>query len=270
MINLIIWSKDRAAQLFLLLESLARFAPNIFGVNIIYKASTAEFAKGYEELWDKRSLLPLMLVEKDFYKDTYREVAIGLQDFVSFATDDCVLYRPIHFTILKDALPEHNNQVFSLRLGYNTVVQNIHTGQMQPPLNVHIEHENYLSWNPAFYNPHDNYGYPFGLDLHVFRKSLILPILDEIEFHSTNELESKLTTNYRHMVDEIRSFKQSVAVNIPINTTNGVTRAGEQHGISKEELNQRFLDGWKIDLEKISKEDVKSCHKEIAFSWIKI
>jgi hypothetical protein len=191
------------------------------------------------------------------------------EELVSFATDDCVFFREVNKFQLLKALPEQNNQVFSLRLGYNTIMQNVHTGQTQPPLNIKVEHENHLSWPLAFYHPHDNYGYPFGLDLHVFRKTLIKPILDEIEFRSTNELESQLTTKYRHRVDEMRSFKHSVAVNIPINTVTGVTRAGEFHAVSKEELNQRFLDGWKIDLAEIAKHKIIGCHQEIPFSWVK-
>jgi hypothetical protein len=267
-ISLICWSKDRPSQLFTLLESISRYAPDIFNINIIYRVSNPFFEEGYDKLWKISPIKPLhMKYEEDFEKDTKEQVDIYSGKFVSFATDDCVFYKKVDRRVLLNTLPQFDNCVWSLRLGYNTVLQNIHTGQMQPPLNVHVEHENHLSWPLNYYHPHDNYGYPFGLDLHIFRRSLILPILEEIEFRSTNELESRLTTGYRDRIDEMRSFKHSVAVNIPVNTVSGITRAGEQHGISKEELNQRFLEGWKIDLEKISQEKIAGCHQEISFSF---
>ncbi len=283
-ITLIVWSKDRACQCHLLGTSIQKYAKSIFETNIIYKYSNDSFRDGYHRLIeseleyeDYQDIFTFHL-EKDFEEITKRIIRESKNEYIAFSTDDSVFYRGVTSNgffkgldkvILQNALPKYNNEVFSFRLGYNTIIQNCHTGQLQPPLNIHVNHGGWLSWPIAMYNPHDNYGYPFGLDLHVFRRDLLLPIMEEIEFKSTNELESILTTNYRHKIDELRSFEHSVAVNIPINSVTQVTRAGEQHPLSKEELNQKFLDGYIIDLENISKQDIRGCHAELPLNLIK-
>ena len=50
MINAIIFSKDRAAQLRLLIYSIQKNAPHAFNLNVIYTSSNEEFNKGYEKV----------------------------------------------------------------------------------------------------------------------------------------------------------------------------------------------------------------------------
>jgi hypothetical protein len=272
MIDLIIWSMDRAAQLDALLRSLDRFANGIFNPWIVYKTSNKDFLNGYKRFADlKFSFEPFFAYQNikgtTFESLTKLGLSEGKEDWVAFSTDDTILHKLVDTDILKEALPILPNQVFSLRLGYNTLIQDCHKRTVQPPLNQHINHGKWLSWNIDKYHPHENYGYPFGLDLHVFRRELIVPILEEIEFSSTNDIESQLTTNYRSKIDELRSFENSCAVNIPINTVTGITRAGERHPVLKEELNRKWLEGWKIDLEDIMKTEFFGCHQEHKFNW---
>jgi hypothetical protein len=49
-INSIIFSKDRASQLHLLINSLYKNAPGIFNLNVLYTFSNEDFEKGYEKL----------------------------------------------------------------------------------------------------------------------------------------------------------------------------------------------------------------------------
>ncbi len=55
MINAIIFSKDRASQLRLLLYSIQKNAPHAFNLNVIYTSSNEEFKQGYEKLKDEFS-----------------------------------------------------------------------------------------------------------------------------------------------------------------------------------------------------------------------
>jgi hypothetical protein len=61
------------------------------------------------------------------------------------------------------------------------------------------------------------------------------------------------------------SYKKSVAVNIPCNNMSKITRAGETFGYSTEYLNEQFLAGQRISLDKIidKKEEIIGCHQEI-------
>src|SRR6185436_1404072 len=148
--------------------------------------------------------------------------------------------------------------------------QVIHRGTKQQPLNYVIEKDGYLSWPIWAYHPHENYGYPFGLDFHIYRRSLISSLLEQIEYKNTSELESQLTTRFRNKVDELRSFKNSCAVNLPLNCAGGVTRAGEINPVSLENLNEKYLDGYIIDIDDISKQNIKGCHQEIPIKFVRL
>jgi len=50
MINAIIFSKDKACQLELLLRSIRRNTSNLFDIKVIYEASNGVFNQGYEKL----------------------------------------------------------------------------------------------------------------------------------------------------------------------------------------------------------------------------
>jgi hypothetical protein len=269
MIDLLVFSMDRSSQLELLLRSLQIYAKDIFKTSVLYKNSTDKFAAGYNKLISKHKDVLWIKEINRFYDHAMYALSQGKSDFIAFSTDDTVIFKEINRSVLAYALPKADNQVFSFRLGYNTIKQDIHTGSVQSPLNIHINHREWLSWPIDRYHPHENYGYPYGLDLHAFRRKMIYPILEEFEFRSTNQLESTLTTNYRHKVDELRSFAHSVAVNVPINTVTNVTTTGQFCPISKEELNSKWLDEYIIDLEDISKQKIEGSHQEIEFKFIK-
>ena len=50
MINAIIFSKDKACQLELLLKSIRRNTSNLFDIKVIYETSNGVFKQGYEKL----------------------------------------------------------------------------------------------------------------------------------------------------------------------------------------------------------------------------
>ena len=64
MINAIIFSKDRAAQLRLLIYSIQKNAPHVFNLNVIYTSSNEEFNKGYEKVKEEFSSLCNFVVRK--------------------------------------------------------------------------------------------------------------------------------------------------------------------------------------------------------------
>lgn len=270
-IDLIIFSMDRACQLEALLRSIKRNC-DIFEIKIVYNCSTDRFKQGYEKLIasDTGHIEYWIRESGNFQEKTLHALSQCREDFISFSTDDTVMTKKVDLNALQAALPAFNNQVFSFRLGYNTIEQDIHRGTRQPPLNQHVNHGNWLSWDINKYHPHENYGYPFGLDLHVFRTDLIRNLLSSMEFCSTNQIEGNLTTHHRNKIDEMRCFPESVAVNIPINTVTGVTIAGKINPISKEELNEKWLNNEIIDLEDIENTSFKGCHSEKQFKFARL
>ena len=266
MIDLIIWSKDRAAQLDLLLRSLEEFMPNTFNVNVVFTYSDEKYRMAYNNVLSTSPVAFHMKDETNFRKDTMLNIENKLSnnDLVAFATDDTVLIRPAEFkTEYMD-----NVSVFSLRLGFNTIEQDIHAGTQQPPLTTYDDEDQTMSWFFSDYHPHHNYGYPFGLDMHVYHREELYNIMRYIPFKNTKELESALFHKRLCIKPKMRSFKQSVAVNVPVNSISGVTRAGEIHASATEYLNEEYLKGRRLSLDALSKEKIVGCHQEINLEWI--
>ena len=133
MLSSIIFSRDRAPQLHLLLNSLSK---NFFlsGTNVIYKYTDEEHKLGYEMA--KKSFPGYDGVnwvrEEDFQKDTLATVDKS-ENLVCFFTDDDIFYRPLHVDVddIKELFDSVENiGCLSFRLGENTTIQDQYTGQV--------------------------------------------------------------------------------------------------------------------------------------------
>lgn len=261
--KLIIWSKDRACQLHLLLESIYQNCRIFDEIEVIIKTSNDEYNEGYIQLLSSAeySLMNVKFTREDqaFWRLT-NEAAKDAK-YVTFATDDTVVFRPIPQNI---HYPE-SNETFSLRLGLNTIQQDIHRGTVQAPLIHYENNDGILSWDVSTRPPHENYGYPFSLDFHVFEGNLLRELLERCSDYSTsNHLEGRLCL-HRHRINRILSFEHSVAVNIPCNNLSENTIAGQYHSYTTKELNDAYLSGKRIFLDF---ENVVGCHQEFPYSFI--
>lgn len=263
MINLIVWSKDRACQLDALLRSIEKYAPGIFDPYIVYIASSKEYGMAYGQLQNEmmeKDQYCLLVDEKNFYSDTMMGLEFNENPYCAFCTDDTLLFRDCSTfkPSMLDDIP-----IFSFRYGLNTIVQDYHTGRKQPPLRNFKDEGDTIVWKWSDYIPTDNYGYPFGLDLHVYRSDLIIKTLGNTQFNTSNQLETILFHRRLQAPQLIRSFRYSAAVNVPVNNISGVTRSGETYSYTIEELNQQFLDGRRINIDKIVPTTIVGSHQEL-------
>lgn len=270
MIKLIIYSRDRAAQLDLLLRSIKQYAGNIFSTDIIWNYSDRRYEEGYEKIIAEN---PDSVFYYQYTKEEFRDITLDILDcneeHVCFSTDDEVIVKPIDKLKLFNNLPKFDNHIFSLRLGFNTIEQDIHRGTKQPPLNIYVERDGVLTWPINFYHPHHNYGYFGSLDMTIYRTSLLNRILPKINFKNTNELEGGMT-QFRDECSYMSSFSESVAVNLPVNNLSGYTLVNEKFAYTNEELNEKYLAGYEIDLCSISQTPIVGSHQQIPYSWNKI
>lgn len=275
-IQLIIWSRDRACQVETLLHSIETFAPDIFETHLIYSCSGKDFYAAYDKLAEERDDHYIHLKVDGRGKSKLLELMEGWNNKqVALATDDTVLYIPIPappVQFMEDC------DIFSLRLGKNTIVQNYATGEYQPILQSY-DVEFYgpyafgdldknpsavvYAWNFLNYHPHCNYGYPFGLDMHVYNKSMLLPIVERCSFDKPNELETELFKFRSHINPRMKCFDQSCAVNVPITNMSTITTS---EGVSLEMLNGQYLAGKKLRY-KFDK-PIIGCHQILAYEFV--
>ena len=259
MIHLIIFSRDRACQLDCLLRSIQKYTSDLFNISIIYKSSSEDFENSY-------SILQKRFPEHSFHSEIdFQEQVLNLicqsVDHIAFSTDDTVIYRLIPlktYGLLRSVLPNFDNECFSFRLGLNTIIQNPHTGELQPILNKYSKIRETIFWNCMLHHPLSNYGYPFAMDMHVYKKTLLEDLMFRFNFQNSNQLESELF-KYRYRVVFMSAFQQSVAVNVPINNLSQVTEISK-HSYALEDLNQRYLNNEIISLESFN-ENVIGCHQ---------
>lgn len=278
MIDLLIVSKDRACQLKLLLDSIARYATNTFKIRINYTSSGNDYEKAYDKLksesdgevvWKREENL-----REDFI-DTLKECDTG---FVCISTDDTVLYQPLSGRMrdIKELL-DNQTLCFSFRLGFNTIVQDYRDGRLQPPLTQwetpkigkHYD-GNFIRWPYTEYHQFNNYGYPIGMDFCMYRVEDILPITEELSFETFRTWEGVLAGDWRHRFHHkplIASFRHSVAVNIPTNESQGGLYAGMKYPMSLDELNKKYLDGQTLDLDAMDFSEIRGCHQEIKLEF---
>ena len=250
MTTAIVVSKDRPAQLDLLLRSLATNAPGLTDdVHVIWQIGRNVYEQSYALCANEH---PTVAFHRQYRleMDVLDLIDEG-DDEVMFLTDDSVFYRPLPSFDPTIALELHDRLLcFSLRLGRNTSDCYPLRRAQHPP--AFTTHSAWLSWH--WRKGDADYGYPGSLDGHVFRRVDALWLIDRKPFDwvNPNELEERLNAACRFSPrDLMGSFEQSVLVGIPANKT-GVThlsnRTGETHPRDPLELNARYLAGERLEL----------------------
>jgi len=269
LLNVIIFSKDRPMQLHLLLESiLLNFNVEDYTLNILYKASNDEYNRGYNMI---RDLYPQFKYKKE---ESFKNDVLSLfndSQYTTFFTDDDIIYQS--FKLNSDEL---NNifmiteaNCFSLRLGLNTV--NCYTMQRLNKLNNYNTHNFYfdidliepvISWKVK--DGTNDYAYPMSLDGHIFKTEYIKNLCEILEYSNPNLFEvflSNFSTN--EMI--ISSYENSKLVNSPNNRVQETFQnlSGMKYSYSSEDLNEMYLDGLILNLEKMNFNEINGCHQEI-------
>lgn len=276
-------SKNRSCQLQLLLSSFERNCPQLFSPYILYRATEPAYKEGYERLKQERVGRDALWIDETtepIYKQ-FRD-AIEFSDYMgrSFCifTDDCVFYRPCHVAPTQvDKAFDNATLCFSFRLGFNTIVQDYSTGRLQPALRDYEKFPMGLTdairWRWDEYRDTDNYGYPFAMDGCTYLPQDLLEWTDGWKFDSFRTWEG--ASNGPPRRDRIKkrymaSFAESCVLNIPANSMQfPKLDSGRFYPADAKELNDKYLDGYVIDLDAFDFTNVQGCHQEHPFYFCK-
>lgn len=263
-LQVILCSKDRPAQLDLSIRTLRGRGPKYELCSVVYKGSTPEFKEGYQICKEQYEDI-LFIEETDFRADIlrcYNKVAHTM-----FMMDDDIFYRN---SVPVEEIEQYFNNfpllAFSLRLGENTLRQNPHNE------NERVQLPNFSRFNGTLLWDHTtvglNFGYPLSLDCHVFRTDTIFDLMNKIEFKTPNFLEAHLQHVKQELPRYMACSKKSSCVGVPLNRVQDdfTNNAGIYYGVSVEEMNQKFLDGKRLD-DNIP-EKIVGAHQEIDLQWV--
>ncbi len=263
--QLIIFSKNRACQLHLLLESLNKNAIHLFDkITILYKADF-EYVLGYKKL------ISIFGDTFNFHQEqNFRDDLLNLIDdnitFTTFLVDDVVIYDKIEEP--KGLLLNmFNNEVccFSLRLGLNCEYS--HPANLSYTIKGYSEIDNIIAFSHK--NQIGDFSYPLSTDGHIFNTNMLKNILKTVYWNSPNSLEANIQVYVNKVPSLILSFKKSKLVSIPNNMVNNDfrNRHGLLHYMSEKELNNKYLNGEIIDLENMDFTNINGPHKEIKYEF---
>jgi hypothetical protein len=279
MIPTFIPSKDRPAQLLLLLESLAQNSPNTFSPRIMYKASNDDYRFGYEIVKSNKAAKDCVWVEeKDGEEEFYQflEENAAKDELVCLFADDCIFYRKNFMKVVDIRNMMNGGSIFSFsfRLGQNISIADYVTNRpCQHPEHIGLT-PYYMFWDYTKINFWDMFGFTVGFDGYVYRAKDLLELSDRSGFGG------RICT-WEHMICrkflDKGSIRKSMASPIrscvfvqQINVTHEYThRTNNTFHASKQELNKQLLNGYKIDLSSINFEGVNCTHGELSFEFAK-
>jgi len=278
MISTFIASKDRPSQLLLLLESLDKNAHGIFDPHILYLASNDCFSEGYNIVtntllgknchWHQQRETG----EIQFYK--FLEYNADNDNLICLYSDDCIFYKKMNVTKneLNRLFMDTHTFSFTFRLGKNITVKDY---VINEPAIIPKEYYIFgpiLSWDYTkvpFWHPH---GFTVGFDGYVYKAKDILELSEHRSFPRICEWEHMICDRFLekgHPKKYMASPYTSCLFTSQVNTVHGLAhRSSHEFNISPEELNNKLLDGYKIDLSGFNWENINCTHGERKFEFI--
>jgi hypothetical protein len=271
MAHAIILSKDRAAQAHLCLESIKRNDNGLFdSVSVLFHTSNQDYKRGYLAL--EKAFPGVSLIEQDNYYDNVMELLDGFH-FTSFFTDDDILYRkiPVNQKDVSFLFDEPEIGCLSLRLGMNTYIQDPYVGSkvVKPSSEFWFNFTEFITWTWKDCPIYTNFGYPLSVDGHIFHTNELRTILEQCKFNNPNQQEIAMMSKIDIFPHKMSCFEHSVLINTPINRVQDtcMNRAGEKCRQEPAEMNQRYLNGEKLDFNSIDFSNIIGCHQELDIKW---
>jgi len=264
-INIIGFSKDRPAQLELFLRSMKLYFKEFYEykINILYTYSDDKFKEGYEKLFKIHSDSNIIYIKEVSRFKLHVLYLLNPENiYTAFFVDDIVFKNPFTLDCKQFKLFTLDDNILTLSLRLHPYLTYCY------PSKVRMSSPNFDS-NLLYkwYGADGDYGYPMSLDFNFFRTSDFLALTKVLSFNNPNSYESMLAY-YPLNRPKMICFEESVIVNNPINKVQNYNN--NYHGdVTAEYLNDKFLEGYIIDLYDFKGLKNKSCHQEIEIKFIK-
>lgn len=249
----VIFSKDRAAQLDLLLRSLDRYAPDDPPHVVLWYATSRQFTDGYLRIFNELTAddAESSMTTPDAF-DRHLRRSLRDDDTVTFFCDDDVVFRVIPIPDdTREYLTDERVLTFSWRLSA------------------------LLADRPWWYwatQPRTDHGYPGSIDGHTFRTADVLEMIGNTVIANPTMLETALAAGCENFADRrplMAAWPEQVLVGVPVNRVSDPSGCpfGEVYPQPVEELNERFLAGERIALDRLDFSGVHGCHHEFQYEW---
>ena len=255
----VIFSKDRPAQLELLLRSYKEMAayeiPEIICLSRgIYDNAYRIVQNIYTAHWTAQG---------DDYsvKDALMRVIRVDIPYIMFLVDDDVFIRQWSYDDkeFRHFISDISIATLSLRLGPGlSYCYAYNTPMVQPEFN-----NGRFRWQNA---PGD-FGWLMSLDGNIYRTADIYNIIREVEFKTPNELEGLMMIRKDSFPPYVMTYSEPRLINIPDNRVQNIANNRCMNLHTTDWLCYEFVSGKRISMENLRNYKAPSCHCELEYRW---
>lgn len=264
-IDTLIFSKDRACQLDLLLRSIKDNFKELENINIIYKYSNDEFKKGYDKIIKKFNYIN-WIKENDFYIDVKKTIQdFNSEYFLGLVDDDVVIRKPD----LNLILPKFTKDIVCVSLRLNKNINYCYSQNTNINLPEFVESKKFLKWRWTILPHYGDFGYPSCINSHIYKLDWFKNLLEDFSFTYPNELEVQLDKNRDHQKPYMISYLKTIVLNIPNNVSQKLkSRAGNNKIFTLDALNHAYINGYVINTNNLYEYNNISAHEEVPYNFI--
>lgn len=273
--DILVFSYNRPLQLLATLESIEKFVSNYANVFILYRASDEHFQKSY-------NLLKQQFPNFKFFQQpntnphlAFKPMVLDLSfnpkrsqaRYIAYCTDDIIVKDEIDF--LGGILSLKETQAYGLYYRLGRHVKHCFMFNQDHNIPNFISFKNDIkAWQ--FASSNGDFNYPHSIDFTLFKKEKIKPTLQELNYTFPNPLEA----HWAKVADSTEiglCYTQSKIVNIPLNIVSEYTVDHNRHLklYTAQELQDKFDNGYKIDISDLYKIENISAHMEYEPKFIK-
>ncbi len=268
--DLVVFSYDRPLQLYAFLESTFKHMQGLGKVGVIFRSSSQDFLEQYQVV--QKAFPEVVFIDQgESPQENFKELTLQMafqtfsSDYLLFAVDDIIVKENVDLKACVSALKETGAHGFYLKLGRHTDYCYMLDTPQGIPSSIQLKNKVY-AWR--FAEGIADWKYPHTLDLTLYNKKEIYPILSKLTFHNPNSLESMWAS--KAAVPDFEKmglyFESSKSVNIPLNLVN-ISSNRHANLYSAKELLAKFKAGLKIDITPFAGLKNRAAHleKEVVF-----
>lgn len=259
----IVLSKDRALQLYALLQTYARFVKNPAALFVIYNASNESHAKAYVEVeaaFQSSALELTFICEKDSFRESLIDVLKRVDTRnIFFLVDDIIFIRPLNLDVAASIDPFRVILSFRhsphLRRSYTSAVS-----QMPPNFSPAPDSQNLLVFN--WFEKGNEWSDPWSLDGQVLSTAEVRVLSRLSNFKAPNTYEASLKSfGDIIMGRKGMCYEESKILNLPINRVQNEVE-NISGSVSPEFLLEQWNMGLMLDTSMFDTYEPSSTHEE--------
>lgn len=261
MLRIIIPSKDRPAQLDLLLCSIKKhfFDWGNQTIIVLRRTTTDAFAEGYRLL--ARDHPEVIYIDEESFRPDFQKLALeGEESYLQLLVDDNVFVKPFSLADQEFRGFASDELVAALSLRMNPGMDYCYTENMYVGTP-------WFRADRAWYWPglHGDWGYPNSVDGNIWRRADVRHIIAIGPYKGLHQLEPALRPAMKRPL--CICYAESRILNVANNTVQDVTVSNRHAGGDAGKMNVRYLDGERIQLANIEAASPASPHFEIDYEW---